>query len=204
MKASAEGNNDESVALWSLLVKGDRQAFKALYRQYVQVLYHYGRRYTNDDSLIEDAIHDVFCNLWKSREGLCVPISVRFYLYACFRRVLHKILRKKEIMMEDHRSAENYCQADGPVTIEEELVLQEDQLMMKSKLKVSWGKLSVNQRKAVYLKFVKKKTAAEISDEMGLGKEAVYKMIQRAVKEMRSGVLCCVIFLAVTALLCDK
>ena len=192
MKASFEGDN-ESVELWKLLITGDKSAFKTLYNQYVQVLYNYGRRYTKDDSLIEDAIHDVFCNLWKSHKVLSVPVSVRFYLYACLRRVLHKKLRKIEIMLEGRLSAENHCEFGGQATIEEELVLQEEQLQMKSKLRISWRQLSDSQRKAIYLKFVRKKTAAEISEEMGLGREAVYKMIQWAVKEMRNGVLRCVI-----------
>ncbi|WP_407430122.1 RNA polymerase sigma factor [Arcticibacter sp.] len=188
MKASFEADY-ESVELWKLLITGDRSAFKTLYDQYVQVLYNYGRRYTKDDALIEDAIHDVFCHLWKSHKALSVPVSVRFYLYACVRRVLHKKLRQVEIMLNNRLSAENHFESGGQATIEEQLVLQEEQLQIKSKLRVLWRQLSDNQRKAMYLKFVRKKTAAEISEEMGLGREAVYKMIQRAVKEMRGGVL---------------
>ena len=46
---------------------GNDYAFSELYDLYVQVLFNYGMKLTQDQELIKDCIHDVFCKVYTKR-----------------------------------------------------------------------------------------------------------------------------------------
>ena len=40
--------------IWELCLKGDRNAFEALYRKYYPILYNYGKLYTQDADIVKN------------------------------------------------------------------------------------------------------------------------------------------------------
>ena len=46
---------------------GDNQAYAELYDMYVQMLFNYGLKLTNDQELLKDCIHDVFVKVYTKR-----------------------------------------------------------------------------------------------------------------------------------------
>lgn len=56
--------------IWELCLKGDRNAFEALYRKYYPILYNYGKLYTQDADIVKNCLQDFFLILENFR--LCL------------------------------------------------------------------------------------------------------------------------------------
>ena len=56
----------EDILHWESFRKGDREAFATLFRNHYPALYRYGSKFTTDHQQLEDAIQELFIELWKS------------------------------------------------------------------------------------------------------------------------------------------
>src|SRR6478735_9563999 len=90
--------------LWHAFQHGDTKAYSELYSQFASPLYSYGMKFTNDVTLVEDSIHDLFCTLWVSRERLSQPSSIKNYLYKSLRNGIYKKLNKTTLLVDDDQS----------------------------------------------------------------------------------------------------
>lgn len=62
--------------IWELCLKGDRNAFEALYRKYYPILYNYGKLYTQDADIVKNCLQDFF---FETDFQLCQPITTYFH-----------------------------------------------------------------------------------------------------------------------------
>jgi len=178
-------DNHYQQELWKLFLDGDTKSFEALYHHYVQLLYHYGRKFTSNELIIEDAIHEVFLSIWKGRVSIPVPISVRYYLYACLKRAIFRQFSKFDVQSES-LVQEEYRNALSPeISMEDQMMNRESEVSKMAEFRDSYNKLSQPQQQAVFLKFYQGKSTLEIAEIMGMGKDAIYKLIQRALVLMK-------------------
>jgi RNA polymerase sigma factor (sigma-70 family) len=77
--------------VWEAFRSGDAQAFAGIYETHYNSLYSYGRKYTTCDALIEDAIQELFITLWRTCSQLSPVTHIKFYLFCCLRRDIHKV-----------------------------------------------------------------------------------------------------------------
>lgn len=54
--------------LWKRLKSGDTNALKEIYNLYLGSLEGYSRKFTNETEIIEDAIHDLFIQIWNKKK----------------------------------------------------------------------------------------------------------------------------------------
>lgn len=83
-----------------LLIKlrdNDHSALTAIYNKYWKNLYQSSYRILQDHDKCEDAIQEVFVNLWEIRSKLFIKISLKSYLYASVRYEILRQLRRKTI-----------------------------------------------------------------------------------------------------------
>ena len=85
----------EEKQLWSAFKNGDFSAFTQIYQRYIQPLYNFGSKITSDRALIEDCIHDLFVELWKSHSRLGEVNHIQFYLFKGLKRKVLRALGKK-------------------------------------------------------------------------------------------------------------
>ena len=64
---SGQGTSDE--ALIGAIAAGDRRAMQALYARHNVRLYRFVLRLTNDSSLAEDIVSEVFIDVWRGAQG---------------------------------------------------------------------------------------------------------------------------------------
>ena len=86
--------------LWTDLQGGSSIAFHQIYQRYVQVLFNYGKKFTNQRELIEDCMQELFTGLWKYREKLGSVKNLKSYLLISFRRKLIPELQKANRLTE--------------------------------------------------------------------------------------------------------
>ncbi len=71
---------------WEGLLGGNHVAFAKYYEGYFKIFYNYG----GDPAQVEDSIHNLFVDLWRSRSNLSKTTSVKLYLFGSLRRRLAK------------------------------------------------------------------------------------------------------------------
>ena len=58
-------NSLDDVRLWELFSEGKEIAFSHIYGTHFEGLFQYGCQFTKNESLVEDALQDMFIELWK-------------------------------------------------------------------------------------------------------------------------------------------
>lgn len=78
------------------LKAGEHQAFIRVYDAYHKGLYHFVRKYLQDDNAAEDIVHDVFMKLWEIKDRIDPERPLINYLYRITRNAVYKELKKIE------------------------------------------------------------------------------------------------------------
>jgi len=179
-------DNHYQQELWKLFLNGDKKAFEAIYHHYVHPLYLYGRKFSTDEQIIEDAIHDVFLSIWQGKANIAIPLSVRYYLYASLKRAIVRQFGKLDVLSESQVSEEYHNALFVEDSIERQIMDTESKVHKMAEVKNSYNQLSGAQQQAIFLKFYQGKSTDEIAGIMGIGREAIYKLIQRGLRQMRN------------------
>ena len=96
---------DDHKILIAGLKEGDKKAYEFLFREYYAALCHYAERYLKDQSLAEDVVAQVFCNLFIKRKELVIQ-SIQPYLFFSVRNSALNQLRSRKNKTEIEESSE--------------------------------------------------------------------------------------------------
>ncbi|MDR0575869.1 MAG: sigma-70 family RNA polymerase sigma factor [Tannerella sp.] len=76
------------------IIKGDENALRMLFESYSHKLFHRAFHYLQIRELAEEAVLDVFTNIWKKRKTLAHVKNIELYLYTSVKnQALHYIRR---------------------------------------------------------------------------------------------------------------
>ncbi|WP_332369816.1 RNA polymerase sigma factor [Spirosoma telluris] len=126
MPSAGSFNTYNETDLWESLGRGDKEAFEILYRHYFKLLVNYGSRLTTDPFLLEDAIQDLFTNLWRRKVQLASIEEPKFYLLRALRNQLSRNTRNNVVdEAEDIDDFLDYLVSlsDEQQTVEQETIL---------------------------------------------------------------------------------
>lgn len=177
-----ESKQESDLEIWNCFRDGDDLSLSLIYSMYAKSLYRYGLKFTDDQNVVEDVIHDLFVNLIQNRRTIGETSNIQFYLLKSFRRKLVRQLKgeirycndlSKEAAFEVHYSAET------------EFILEETRDIRSKRLNEAVQQLSPRQKEAIYLKFQKELNYDEISEILDMGTEACRNLIYRAIKSLR-------------------
>lgn len=170
------------IYLWSKIKKGDALAYHELYDRHADALFSFGMQYTNDEALVQDAIHDVFVELYRYRKTLAEEVVVKSYLIRSVQRDIFKKLKSQTKVVRLDSISENNYRTDSA---EEDLISNETILIRNSNLAFALTSLTQKQRYALQLKFTEDQSYDEISSILGISLESCRTLIYRALKELR-------------------
>lgn len=173
--------------LWRAFISGSQAAFSDLYDRYVDVLYAFGMRYSNDTDLIKDCIHDLFIDLHNYRSGLAKDVNVKFYLLKSLRRKIQVANRKSNLLQIDWLVTDESMQVQTfTFSIEDDIITDENQREMLLALSVEINKLPDRQREILYLRFNHDLEYDEIAAMMHISVPTCRTFIYRAIKHLRT------------------
>lgn len=180
--SSATQNNESR--LWEGLIDGNREALNNLFRIYFENLLNYGIKLAGDQELVKDAIQKLFYKLWKSRQSLSKPASIKSYLFVSLRRILlAKIKREKA------REKRNKLYMDAAFSysfsIENEIITKETRNQDTQVLLKAIQKLSPRQKEALYLRFYDGLTNKEVAEVMEISHQSVRNHISEAIQSIK-------------------
>jgi RNA polymerase sigma-70 factor (ECF subfamily) len=168
-------------AIWCSFKKGDKQAYAVLYQRYFKILYRYSLRISGDRELVKDCIHDLFITIWKNRDNLSQPNSVKAYLLSAIQRKLKRQTIRLRSRQHD---------IDGLTTPlltgckEDEMI--EDQLELEQKhiVNKALNALTKREREAIYLKFYSNLSYKEVAEVMAIRVDSIYNLISKSIETL--------------------
>ncbi|TYR38374.1 sigma-70 family RNA polymerase sigma factor [Sphingobacterium phlebotomi] len=174
--------NHSHIAYWQCFIRGDEDAFKALYDVYVNALFAYGIRYCSDEEIVKDSIHDLFVDLHRYRSRLSPNVNVKAYLFGSLRR---KVVESKKRNISRSIYAENYrfrleLETEDYITLSDD---KEDEVL--TKLRAEMEKLPHRQKEALYLRFTCEMSYEQVAQIMDISIASCRTFIYRAVKDLR-------------------
>ena len=187
--------------IWDDFRKGENYALSHIYFQHVQMLYRYGKKFSQDDELIKDTIQDLFFDLIRTRKNLGETDNIDFYLMASFRRKLAKSINKK-ITLE--YSGDRELTAEIVYSAEHELIGREELSQREKAVKKALAELSPKQREILYYKFTCNFDYDQICEIMKLQYDSARKQVSRALKAMKEILSGSDIYLFFVGVLSDK
>lgn len=191
-------NNEEN--LWASFKEGSEVAFAQVYNGYFKILFNYASKFSSDRELVKDCIHDLFIELWESRQNLSSTTSIKFYLFKAVRYAMLDKLKSQQKLVLDPDSASS---DEFEFVLPHESLLISQQLTEERKQQVltALNSLTVRQREAIFLKFYNDLTYEEIASVMALSVESSYNLIYRALNVLRQKLSLIKIFLSTLVLL---
>jgi RNA polymerase sigma factor (sigma-70 family) len=167
--------------LWEELKNDDHDALAQLYLRYVRVLYSYGKKITGNEKIVEDAIQDLFIDIWQGRKNLCKIETARFYLFRSLRRRIHKNCLKDPTMSREEQNAPlDVCDSHEVflMGIEEE---EETARTLMGLIRNLPGR----QGEAILLYFYQNFEYNEIGNLLSINEQSARNLIQRAIDKLR-------------------
>ncbi|HVU96760.1 MAG TPA: sigma-70 family RNA polymerase sigma factor [Puia sp.] len=165
--------------LWESFRKGDREAFATLFRNHYEALCRFGSKFTGDYQQLEDAIQELFIELWKSNSRSAV-ISVRSYL---LKSLKYKLLRG------NHKKRDTLLATSGNLAFEWShetfLIATQENEEKRQKVLKAVDQLSPRQKEIIYLKYYLNLTYDELGEVMGINYQVARNLLYQAMKMLK-------------------
>lgn len=83
------------------LVKGDKQAYSSVFREFYAPLVFYSQKYVSNRDAAEDIVQEFFCHLWENRRKMAHITSFKTYFYTSIRNRSLNYLRDNHLVSID-------------------------------------------------------------------------------------------------------
>jgi RNA polymerase sigma factor (sigma-70 family) len=173
---------DSHIVWWNAFKQGDWNAYTSLYEEFYTPLNNYGAKFTEDADLVQDAIHDLFVQLWTSRNNLGAPASVKNYLFKSLRTMLFRKMQSqsKVVNLDGVASSGSFH-----VTFKQELPLKLEEQELRTQVATLVSQLPERQQEIVFLRFYEGASYDEIADIMGISTNSAYKLLYKALDNLQ-------------------
>ena len=173
---------DRSETIWNQIRQGDKDGLKELYQLYYDDLYRYGKRFTREETIVEDALQETFLSIWKYRKTISQPASVKFYLQKTFRHQVLKLLDEQKRFaagIDDHPFT-------FEISFEQQWIAGEETQSLSRHINTAIQELTGRQREIIYYRFFENLSFEEIAGLMNLQVRGSYKLMSRALAALKA------------------
>lgn len=171
---------------WILFKEGDQKAYGTLYSMYASLLLRYGRKIIHDREVVKDCLHDLFVELWRNRQSIGSPESVRNYLLKSLRTKLYKKLKGDKWVASDNWEENDAIHYESSP----EYAIIRDQLEIEQKHTIdnALNKLSKRQREIIFLLFYEEMSPNEVACVMSLTIRTIYNTTYNAIQVLKKNI----------------
>ena len=176
---------DEGLYFWLELKKGNKNGLESLYLKFSKELFRYGMVLKPNSAFVQDCIQDLFLDLWKYRTNLSEIENVRNYLLRSLSNKIGKEI-KKESRFTKETNSEDKAESFSIHSIEEELIIIEQNESLIARLRNELLKLPVREREVINFLFFEKLTYEETSKRMEIHTASCYTLAWKAIRRLRA------------------
>jgi RNA polymerase sigma factor (sigma-70 family) len=170
--------------LWELMILGNSEAFKVIIEVHYRDLLMYGLKLCGNRDTVRDAIQEIFCNIWETRERISKVQNVKMYLLISIRReILRRRQASEKLIALDPDSPSQ--QKSLSVYYHSKREVEEDAKIQKGKLHKSIEGLTQRQKEVIHLAFFQNLKPGEIATILNLKPQSVYNTLHTSIKEIR-------------------
>ena len=174
--AGRQETSDE--ALIKAIADGDRRAMQTLYQRHHVRVYRFVQRLTNNASVAEDLVSEVFMDVWRQADGFKAQSQVSTWLMSIARhKALSALRRRSDEQLDEHMAAAIEDPADDPET----LVRNEDRSTV---VQACLSQLSAPHREVIDLVYYHEKSVDEVARIVGIPESTVKTRMFYARKHM--------------------
>jgi RNA polymerase sigma factor (sigma-70 family) len=168
--------------IWDNFREGNKKALEIIYEDNYPSLFHYGLKFTPDENLVKDLIHELFIELIDSRDNLSATDNIRFYLLKALRNKL-----SKHFLSSLKEKANQVVSADFSFveSIETQLIKKEIEEGIRARILASVKKLSEKQQEIIYLRFYNDMSYQMIADIFQVKVQTVRNLMFRAIQSLK-------------------
>ncbi len=177
----AEKELQRDIDIWNAFRSGDKGAFATIYELHFDALYSYGKRFITDETRVEDAIQDLFINLWRSHANVSPVDNIKFYLFRSLRRDIYRITEKEKIFPKVELDA-FLREYEHPG---EEHIIHDDEKELTQKLVAVLQSLSKRQLEAITLRYYENFSISEIAEIMDVSDKTVRNTLHNSLTLLR-------------------
>ncbi|MGY6557663.1 MAG: RNA polymerase sigma factor [Nitritalea sp.] len=169
---------------WRKLKEGNSAAIRYFYDAHVVGLHDYGLRLGMAAVDVEDAIHDLFLDLYKYRHNLSDVEAPAYYLMFALKRKLIAAAEKnaRQLRFQVDSFPPAFPSKEEFFSLFEEV---EENERVRKKIFQEISKLPDRQMEVLYLRFKNDFTYDQIAALMGLNVATCRTLLYRAVKQLR-------------------
>ena len=166
---------------------GNDHAFSELYDLYVQSLYNYGMKLTQNQELLKDCIHDVFVKVYTKRNEKHTINNLSSYLLISLKNRLLDEFRRNTFM--DDGEVEHYDYRRASEDVEYDYLNTERELMQTAQVAHLMNHLTRRQRQAITLYYLEERKYDEICDIMKMNYHSVRNLMHRGMLKLREAAM---------------
>lgn len=181
---STKKSGQEDHILRDKFVNGDDAAYEEIYLLFVKDLFSYGLYCHAKYEIIEDAIHDIFVEIYAKRETLKNVQNLKLYLIVAFKNRLIYLLKKEKLGEELKEKHQVFVNEQG--NIEEKIEIEDDKIQKNKVINTLINELNENQQEAIYLRFVEGFTVEEIALILNINYQSAKNLLHRSIKKLRA------------------
>jgi len=170
--------------IWTLVSRGDQDAYAQLYVYYYKRLYNYGRKFTDDPIALEDALQEALLAIWTERARLPQVEKPHTYLLYTFRYILFKKIRR-DLRVVRLATVEAGEPGEPDFGIDQLLIRRDIESALRHRLEQALQTLTSRQREAIFLRFYEGLSYEEVAGIMGISVKATYKIMSRALLQLK-------------------
>lgn len=178
---------ERSKQLAAELCAGNDEAFSELYDLFVQSLFNYGMKLTQDQELIKDCIHDVFVKVYSKRNEKHTINNLSSYLIISLKNRLLDEFRRNTFM--DEGEVEHYDFRRASDDVEHDYLNTERELMQSAQVAHLMNHLTRRQRQAITLYYLEERKYDEICNIMKMNYHSVRNLMHRGMLKLREAAL---------------
>jgi RNA polymerase sigma factor (sigma-70 family) len=156
-----------------------------LYQRYVRVLFSYGKKIIPDEQAVEDAVQDLFVDLWQSRSRLGDVENLPAFIY--FVRSAGKFInpiRPDQILSESWETTDELLLPTSPAQ-ETEVINAEVLQIQTADLQARMKTLPLRQYEVLMLYYYQDFSYAQIAAILAINEQSVRNLLQRALHKLR-------------------
>ncbi|MBC8618861.1 MULTISPECIES: RNA polymerase sigma factor [Parabacteroides] len=176
--------------LWKSFRNGDNDSFELIYKNYADILFRYGIQFTSNESLVKDAIHDVYVKLYNDRLRLKTEVNIKFYLFTCLKNHLYNLLKRELFFDKVDLEEGEYLDPCA----EEQVTVTLNQKELQQTVRKVLSMLTDRQREIIYYRYMEELSIEEIAILMDMNYQSVQNSIQRSIKKIRESFPVLVVF----------
>lgn len=175
--------------LWARIGNNDQEAYAAVFRFYYRRFFNYGRKFSGDEPLVEDAVQETLLLIWDRRHTLISIGNPATYFYTAFRHLLfQKIKQARQVVLGSP------AEEEPDFSVEHFIIARETSAALNEQLKQALGTLTPRQREAIFLRFYEDLSYDEVAAVLNITTKATYKIMARALAQLKEAIRFLILF----------